>query len=62
MSLSGIAEGLTTSKRLKVNAKKEDGTEVNFEVVARLDSPIEIEYYQNEGILQYVLRQFLKDN
>ena len=62
ISISGIAEGLTTSKRLKVNAKKEDGTEVNFEVVARLDSPIEIEYYQNEGILQYVLRQFLKDN
>ncbi len=62
ISISGIAEGLTTSKKLKVKAKKEDGTEVNFEVVARLDSPVEIEYYQNEGILQYVLRQFLKDN
>jgi aconitase A len=29
-------------------------------VIARLDSKIEIEYYRNDGILQYVLRQFLQ--
>jgi aconitate hydratase len=43
-----------------VKAVKDNGEEVNFNVVARLDSEIEIAYYQHGGILQYVLRDFLK--
>jgi aconitate hydratase len=58
--ISGIEENLVPMKKLDVTAKKEDGTEVKFKAIARLDSPIEIAYYENEGILQYVLRQFLK--
>ena len=49
-------------KYLEVIAKKEDGSEIKFHVIARMDSKIEIEYYRNGGILQYVLRQFLKKN
>lgn len=60
-SITGIENDLTPSKKLTVIAKKEDGTEVTFQVMARLDSPIEVAYYENEGILQYVLRQFLKE-
>lgn len=59
-SITGLESDLTPSKKVTVKAKKEDGTEVEFKVIARLDSPIEVAYYQNEGILQYVLRQFLK--
>jgi aconitate hydratase len=60
ISIEGINEGLTPLKVLKAKAKKEDGSIVSFDVVARLDSLIEIAYYKNGGILHYVLRQFLK--
>ncbi len=51
-AVRGIAEGLAPGKRLTVEA---DGKKI--EVVARLDTPQEVEYYQHGGILQYVLRQ-----
>jgi len=58
-SISGIAEGLTPGKMLKVTAKAEDGSEKTFEVKARLDTPNEVEYYRHGGILQFVLRRML---
>lgn len=58
--ITGIETDLTPLKKLDVTAKKEDGSEIKFQAVARLDSPVEVAYYENEGILQYVLRQFLK--
>src|SRR5690606_90447 len=60
-SIKGISEGLTPGKLLSVVATKEDGSTVEFKVVCRLNSQIEVEYYKNGGILQYVLRQFLKN-
>lgn len=60
--ISGIADGLKPMKRLQVTAKRESGEEIKFEVEARLDSEIEIAYYLNDGILQYVLRSFLKNS
>ncbi|MEX2511953.1 MAG: aconitate hydratase AcnA [Cyclobacteriaceae bacterium] len=60
ISIEGIKEGLSPLKVLRATAKKEDGSTVKFEVIARLDSAIEIEYYKNGGILHYVLRQFLR--
>jgi len=59
-TITGIAEGLTPHKKVTVKAVKENGDEVNFKAIARLDSEIEIAYYQHGGILQYVLRDFLK--
>lgn len=61
-SITGLEDKLTPLKMLQVIAKKEDGTEVQFDVVARVDSQIEIAYYKNGGILQYVLRQFLREH
>ncbi len=61
-SITGIAEGLSPGKKVHVTAVKSDGSEVKFDVKARLDSEIEIAYYLNGGILHYVLRQFLKNN
>lgn len=60
-SITGLEDDLTPMKKVTVKAKRDDGSEVEFKVIARLDSPIEVAYYQNEGILQYVLRQFLKN-
>ncbi len=58
---SGIAEGLEPRKEIDVVATNDKGEETKFKAIVRLDSDIEIEYYRNEGILQYVLRDFLKE-
>ena len=55
----GISEGLKPRKELTVRANKPDGSTVEFKVIARLDTPIEVEYYRHGGILQYVLRKLL---
>jgi aconitate hydratase A / 2-methylisocitrate dehydratase len=57
--IDGIAQGLTPGKDIHVKATKLDGDEVLFSVICRLDSPVEVEYYKNEGILQTVLRQMI---
>ncbi|HEY8490154.1 MAG TPA: aconitate hydratase AcnA [Dehalococcoidia bacterium] len=56
----GVAEGLTPGKRLAVRARAADGTTREFTVVARVDTPVEVEYYRHGGILQYVLRQLVR--
>ncbi len=45
---------------LSVTARKPDGSEISFDVVARLDSKVEVEYYRNGGILHTFLRSLLK--
>ena len=59
-TITGIAHDIKPSKEIEVIAKREDGSEIKFKAIARLDSSIEIEYYRHGGILQYVLRQFLE--
>ena len=59
-SITGIASGLTPGGRVTVTATEEDGRVTTFPAVVRLNSPVELEYYRNGGILQRVLRQFLK--
>jgi aconitate hydratase len=59
-TITGIAEDLKPLKPVNILAKKEDGSEINFRAIARMDSKIEIEYYRHGGILQYVLRHFLE--
>lgn len=61
-SINGISDGITPLKVLKVNAENDDGSKKSFNVTARLDSEIEITYFRHGGILQYVLRQFLKSS
>lgn len=58
--ITGVADGLTPMKKLQVKATNKSGKVTEFQVIARLDSQIEIAYYQHGGILQYVLRDFLK--
>ena len=58
-TITGITEDIKPLKEVQVIAKKEDGKEIKFNAIARMDSKIEIEYYRHGGILQYVLRQFL---
>jgi len=59
-TITGIAENFSPLKPVDVKAVRNDGSVCTFQVIARLDSIVEIAYYQNGGILQYILRQFLK--
>ena len=61
-NITGLQEQLVPHKLLDVTATHPNGKVTAFKVQARMDSPIEIEYYKNEGILQYVLRDYLKKN
>jgi aconitate hydratase len=56
--IEGIAS-LAPGKTITVSAKGGDGAAKKFSVVARVDTPEEVSYYQHGGILQYVLRQML---
>ncbi|HML20139.1 MAG TPA: aconitate hydratase AcnA [Aggregatilinea sp.] len=55
----GLDDDLRAGQDVKVRAVAEDGTEKNFVVTCRLDTPVEVNYYRNGGILQTVLRNFL---
>ncbi len=57
-AISGIADALAPGARLKVVAKSDQG-EKSFEVLARIDTLVELDYYRHGGILQFVLRQLL---
>jgi aconitate hydratase len=58
--ITNIEGGFTPGKILKVKATPASGDPIEFDVKCKLNSEIEIEYYLNGGILQYVLRDFLK--
>ncbi|MBA4123369.1 MAG: aconitate hydratase [Acidobacteria bacterium] len=55
-------EGLDIKPRQNVtmNINRADGTTEEAHLTLRIDTPIEVEYYKNGGILPYVLRQLLK--
>lgn len=59
-SIQGI-ENMTPRKTLEVSAKKDDGTQVTFSVTARLDTVVDVEYFENNGILPCILRKLLKN-
>ncbi len=57
-----ISEGLAPKKILTVKARREDGSTKSFQALARVDTPVEIEYLAHGGILPAVLRQIIKEN
>jgi len=59
-SIVGLAN-ITPGKPLKVTVEKQDGSKFDFEVVARLDTEVDVTYFQHGGILPYVLRQMMKE-
>ncbi|MBR95633.1 MAG: aconitate hydratase AcnA, partial [Euryarchaeota archaeon] len=52
-----ITDEVKPLEMLTITAEKSDGTEIKFEAQVRLDTPVEVEYYRNGGILHTVLRQ-----
>jgi len=59
ISVLGLADALAPGQEVKVVARREDGSQVEFSTVARLDTAIEVKYFRNGGILHTVLRSML---
>lgn len=59
-SIEGIGGTLRPMKELRVRAVSPNGDETVFTVTARLDTPMEVEYYRHGGIMRYVLRKILR--
>ncbi|MGL5098391.1 MAG: hypothetical protein ACRDD1_22615, partial [Planctomycetia bacterium] len=57
-AITGVAGGVTPRQDVKVTATAPDGKVTEFTVVCRVDTPVEVDYYRNGGILQTVLRSF----
>jgi aconitate hydratase len=55
----GLAADLKPHMQLTIRAENDDGNAREFRVIARLDSPIEVEYYLNGGILHQRLRSLV---
>jgi len=61
-TISGIASDLTPLCQLSVDIEDDSGSSRSIDVVCRLDSGVEVEYFYNGGILQTVLRQMQQSN
>ena len=61
--INGISDFTTGNipKTVAVTATKDNGDTVQFDAVVRIDTPGEADYYRNGGILQYVLRNMVKN-
>ena len=57
--VTALNEG-KTPETVKVCATKADGSKVELDAVVRIDTPGEADYYRNDGILRYVLRNLVK--
>ena len=55
-----ITDDVEPLQMLTITATKPDNTVIEFEAQVRLDTPVEVEYYRNGGILHTVLRQLAK--
>ena len=58
--IANLNDHLKPRQNLTVRATRADGTTIEFVTTCRIDTPVEIEYYRNGGILQTVLRKMLK--
>jgi aconitate hydratase len=63
IDIEGIGDETLREPRqeLTVRATKEDGTVITFNVIARLDTPVDVDYYRNGGILPAVLRKLVRE-
>jgi aconitate hydratase len=58
--IEGIEKGLKPRQEVTVKVTREDGSTFSFSTIARLDSPIDVTYYENGGILLAVLRRLMR--
>ncbi|MFW9785944.1 MAG: aconitate hydratase AcnA, partial [Candidatus Heimdallarchaeota archaeon] len=59
--IAGITE-MNPFSEVNITAIKDNGKKIEFKVIVRLDSAVDIEYFQNGGILHTVLRKMLNNS
>ena len=60
--MKALLGGLSPRKTLTVRARDAEGNEKTFAATARINTPIEVDYYRHGGVLQYVLRSLLAND
>ena len=58
--IAGLSGTLVPRQKVTVRATREDGSVLEFTAIARLDTPVDVDYYKNGGILQTVLRNLVR--
>ena len=59
-TIEGLSDDMLPKSEISVKARKTDGSVIAFKTIAQLNTPVEVNYYRNRGILQTVLRTLLK--
>ena len=59
-TLHGLDNNVKPLQSLSVTATHPNGKTTDFDVQVRLDTPVEVEYYRNGGILQTVVRNMAR--
>ena len=54
-----IPKNLSPQQDLTVQIQRKDGSKASIQVLCRIDTPIEVDYFQHGGILPYVLRELM---
>lgn len=60
-NIVGLEHDLKPRQEVTVKVTREDGSTSEFQTIARLDSPIDVTYYKNGGILLAVLRRLMQN-
>jgi aconitate hydratase len=61
-TIGGLDDQLKPGAKVQVTATAGDGSVKQFQARVRIDTPVELDYYRNGGILQTVLRKLLADS
>jgi aconitate hydratase len=56
----GLSDAIRPRQEVTVRMRRRDGSESSFQVIARVDSPIDIEYLRHGGVLPFVLRNIMR--
>ncbi|MBS1187603.1 MAG: acnA [Burkholderiaceae bacterium] len=60
-SLTGLDGEIKPQQKVMLVIARQDGSQQKVELLLRIDTPIEVDYYRHGGILPFVLRQLLAD-
>ena len=61
ISITGFADDLQSGQIANMKIVRANGDTLTTELLIRIDSPVEVEYYKHGGILDYVIRNFLSE-
>ncbi|MBV8215641.1 MAG: aconitate hydratase AcnA [Verrucomicrobia bacterium] len=59
-SVTGLTNQIRPRQKVQLKIERKDGRSETIEVILRIDTPIEVDYYRQGGILSYVLRELVK--